>query len=177
MRLFFLLSATLFACSNDPALVKEFIASKDLPIEEIEDAELLHTSNGNLKVKIVASKIERFQSKEPYLTFSNHIEVYFFNDSVQLQSTLSAENAEIDKKTRKMTAFNNVILKSADSKKLETEELIWDELENKIYTDKKVKITTGKEIVEGHGFISNADFTEYTISKIHGIFSFENKTE
>jgi hypothetical protein len=55
--------------------------------------------------------------------------------------------------------------------------LIWDEKNNKIFTDKKVKITTGKEVIEGEGFVSNPDFTEYSISKIHGTFNFETPNE
>ena len=67
----------------------------------------------------------------------------------------------------------NVILTNIAGKKLESEELIWDEKNNKIYTDKKVKITTLKEVIEGEGFVSNPDFSEYSISKIHGTFNFE----
>jgi hypothetical protein len=55
--------------------------------------------------------------------------------------------------------------------------LIWDEKNNKIFTDKKVKITTEKEVIEGEGFVSNPDFTEYSISKIHGTFNFETPNE
>ena len=43
-------------------------------------------------------------------------------------------------------------------------------------SDKKVKITTGKEIVYGEGFSSNPDFTEYKIAKIHGSFDFKAET-
>ena len=38
-------------------------------------------------------------------------------------------------------------------------------------------ITTGKEVIEGKGFVSNPDFTEYSISKIHGTFDFETSIE
>jgi LPS export ABC transporter protein LptC len=176
MRLWFFLSVVLSSCSNDPEVVKEFIISKDLPIEKIEGAELLHTDNGNLKVRIVASTIERFQNKQPQLIFSNGLEVIFYKDTI-VQSILESENAEIDEQKKIMIASNNVILTSSDGKKLETEELIWDEKENKIYTNNKVVITTGREVVEGDGFVSNPDFTEYSISKIHGTFDFETSTE
>ena len=72
-----------------------------------------------------------------------------------------------------MIASNNVILESSDDKKLETEELVWDEVSNKIYADKKVKITTGKEVIFGEGFTSNPDFSEYSIIKIHGSLTFD----
>ena len=177
MRFLFFLVLIFVSCSNDPKLVQEFVSSEVLPIEKIEGAEMLHTENGKLKVKIVATTIERFNNQQPQLVFSNHLVVYFYNDSALVQSTLKAEYAEINDEKKLMTAKENVILINIAGKKLESEELIWDEKNNKIYTDKKVKITTGKEVIEGEGFVSNPDFTEYSISKIHGTFNFETPNE
>ncbi len=173
MHFLFFLVLIFVSCSNDPKLVQEFVFSEVLPIEKIEGAEMLHTENGKLKVKIVATTIERFNNQEPQLVFSNHLVVYFYNDSALVQSTLQAEYAEINDEKKLMIAKENVILTNIAGKKLESEELIWDEKNNKIYTDKKVKITTLKEVIEGEGFVSNSDFSEYSISKIHGTFNFE----
>ena len=177
MRFFLLLNIVFYSCSNNPELVKGFIAKGNLPIEKIEGAEMLHTENGELKVKIFATTIKRFKDIQPQLVFSNGIEVIFYNDSSSIKSILKASNAEMDEINKIMTASKNVILTSSDGKKLETEELIWDEKINKIYTDKKVIISTEKEVIEGDGFESNPDFSEYSISKIHGTFNFENSTE
>lgn len=177
MRLFLFLSFILFSCSNDPELVKEFIETENFPIEKIEGAEMLHTENGVLKVKILATTIKRFKDIRPQLVFSNGLEVIFYNDSGLVKSILIATNAEVDELNNIMTASENVLLTSSEGKKLETEELIWDEKKNKIYTEKKVIITTGKEVIEGEGFESNPDFSEYSISKIHGTFNFEASTE
>ena len=167
-----LLSIILVACTNDSKLVQGFVSDKEQAIEQIKGAELLHTENGKIKVRIVANKIERFQNQQPGLIFSEKIEVYFYNDSSELQSTLMANDASIDEDKKIMLAQNNVVLISSDDKKLETEELVWDEKQDKIYTDKKVKITTGKEVVYGEGFTSNPDFSQYSITKIHGTFDF-----
>jgi LPS export ABC transporter protein LptC len=177
MRLFFLLSTILYSCSNNPELVKEFISIENLPIEKIEGAEMLHTENGVLKVRILATTIKRVKDIRPQLVFSNGLEVIFYNDSGLVKSRLIATNAEVDEINNIMTALENVLLISSEGKKLETEELIWDEKKNKIYTEKKVIITTGKEVIEGEGFESNSDFSEYSISKIHGTFNFETPTE
>ena len=176
MRLFILFLVALISCTNDPDLVQEFVSDKQQPIEKIKGAELLHTENGKVKVKVVASIIERFQDIQPSLIFPDHLEVYFYNDSSQLQSTLIANYASIDEEKKVMCAQNNVLLISSDDKKLETDELIWDEKKNKIYTDKKVKITTGKEVVYGEGFTSTPDFKQYSITKIHGTFDFTTQT-
>ena len=177
MRFLFFLVLVFVSCSNDPKLVQEFVTSEVLPIEKIEGAEMLHTENGQLKVKIVATTIKRFQNQQPQLVFTNHLVVYFYNDSALVQSTLKAEYAEINDEKKLMIAKENVVLTNIAGKKLESEELIWDEKKNKIYTDKKVKITTDKEVIEGEGFVSNPDFTQYSISKIQGTFNFETPNE
>ena len=177
MRLFLIFLILMNSCTNDPKLVQEFISDKQQPIEHIKGAQLLHTENGKVKVRVLANSIERFQDIQPALIFTNQLEVYFYNDSSQLQSTLIADYASIDEEKKIMLAKNNVILISIDDKKLETDELVWDEKKNKIYTDKKVKITTGKEVVFGEGFTSTTDFKEYSITKVHGTFDFTTQTD
>ena len=169
--LFFLV---FLSCKNDPKVVQEFISEQELPIEQIKEAELIQTENGNIKVKIVANTINRFQNSHPELIFSNNLVVTFYTDSSKIQSILKAEDASIDEQKRIMIASNNVMLESED-KKLETEELVWDEVSNKIYTEKKVKITTGTEVIFGEGFTSNPDFTEYSIVKIYGSLYFDSE--
>ena len=77
IRLLLLFSVTLVACTNDPKLVQDFVNEKQQAIEQIKGAELLHTENGKIKVRIVANKIERFQDQQPGLIFSEKMEVYF----------------------------------------------------------------------------------------------------
>ena len=127
MRVLLLFSIVLVACANDPKLVQNFVSDKEQPIEEIKGAELLHTENGKIKIRIMANKIERFQHQQPELFFSKKMEVYFYNTSSNLQSILQANSASIDEGQKIMLAQNNVVLISQDDKKLETEELIWDE--------------------------------------------------
>ena len=71
-----------------------------------------------------------------------------------------------------MIASDNVVLISSQGKRMNTDELIWDEAKNKIYTEKRVIITTEKQVIEGEGFESNPDFSEYFITKINGTFDF-----
>lgn len=173
MRVFFLLWCVFYACSNDPQEVKEFIETQNLPVEEIIEAEILHTEHGNLRLKIIANTIKRFEEIQPQLVFSNGVQVVFYNDSGVVESVLEAVHAEVDDINNIMIASENVILTSSEGKRLETEELIWEEKENKIHTDKKVVITTDKEIVKGAGFESTPDFMKYSIANIQGTFNFE----
>ena len=174
MRIFYILFIVLFSCSNNSELVQEYIAEKKLFVEKMEDVKILHTEDGLLKVKINANTIERFQDTIPHLCFSNKLEVIFYSDSGLIESTLNADRAEVDEDNNIMTASGNVVLTSIEGKKLETEELFWDNKKNKIYTNKEVLITTKKEIIKGKGFTSKPDFSDYFISRINGKFNLDN---
>ena len=173
MRLFFLLIILFPSCANDPDLVKDFFDKENLFVERIEGAEILYTERGLLNVKIIANTIERFQT-QPELVLSNNLEVTFYNDSALVESVLRGGYAEINEEKNIMTIYDNVILSSVKGKKLETEELVWDEIKQQIFTDKRVVITTQKEIINGAGFTSTPDFSKYFISEINGIVNIEN---
>ena len=176
MRFFYIVVMFFYSCSNDPQLITEFITKEDLPIEQMENVEILHTEKGVLQIKIIANNINRFENTKPKLVFSDGLQVIFYNDSGLVSSLLKAVNAEVNEDDNVMIVSDDVILTSSEGKKIETEELIWDKNRNKIYTNRKVVITTKREIIEGEGFESNPEFSQYLISKIHGTFTFEPVT-
>ena len=56
--------------------------------------------------------------------------------------------------------------------------MFWDEKKELIFTNKKVTITTDKEVIYGEGLTSNLDFSVYTLKKVHGKINYlatENK--
>jgi len=163
------------SCSNDPEVIKTFINIKELPLETIKEAELLHTEEGKLKVKVLAEKIERYTGPESYIYFSDGIVVYFYNDSSIVSSKLTAQEAYIDEDKEKMIAKINVELINESGEKLSTEELIWDEKSQLVYTDETVEIRNKKEVIFGEGFESKPDFTFYKIKNVRGTIKLNDK--
>ena len=72
-----------------------------------------------------------------------------------------------------MEAQTNVIVTNKDGDQLNTEQLIWDQAKQTIFSEEFVKITTKEEIIYGDGFESNENFTQYRIKHIKGIISVE----
>ena len=158
----------LASCSNDPKIVETFVSSEELPLETMKQAELLYTEKGKVKVKILAQKIERFTKPNSTVNFSDGIVVYFYNDSSIISSTLTAEQAIIDEKKEQMIAQINVELVNQKQEKLNTEQLIWDEKSNLIFTERTVKISSKEEVIFGKGFESTPDFSSYKIKNVRG---------
>ena len=155
------------SCSNDPKVVETFAPNENFPSETIKEAELTYTEKGKVKVKIIAKKIERYTASST-INFSGGIIVYFYNDSAIITSTLTAEEAIIDEKKEQMMAQVNVELVNHKQEKLNTEQLIWDEKSNLIFTEKTVRITTKEEVIFGEGFESTPDFSSYKITNVRG---------
>lgn len=158
----------LSSCSNDPKEVETFVSSEDMPLEVMKEAELIYTEQGKIKVKIMAEKIERFLNQNPSFYFSNGVLVNFYNDSANIISTLTAEEAFIDDKNQQMMAKTNVELINKKEEKLNTEQLIWDEKSNLIFTKESVSISTKEEVIFGDGFESAPDFSSYKITNVRG---------
>ena len=76
-----------------------------------------------------------------------------------------------------MIARDNVVLVSNKSEKLETEELVLNEQKKKVYTNEKVIITTKNEVIQGVGFESSLDFSDYKLSKITGVIDLNINTD
>ena len=171
---FFLLFSS---CSNDPKEVETYVSIEDMPIEVMKEAELIYTEQGKIKVKIMAEKIERFLNQNPSVYFSNGVLVHFYNDSANITSTLTAEQASIDDKNQQMMAKTNVELINQKEEKLNTEQLIWDEKSNLIFTKKSVSVSTKDEVIFGDGFESNTDFSSYKITNVRGSININDSND
>jgi LPS export ABC transporter protein LptC len=165
----------LFAgCVNDLEEVKQVTSMKTASLETGEDVEILYSNQGKVTYKVVGSKLIRHALADPYTEFPDDVTVYFYDDSSQVDSWLTADYGKSWERRGHMVVRYNVVLQNNEGEKLETEELIWDEKEGKIWSEKFTTITTPKEVIYGDGFEADEDFTNYRIKKIRGTFQVDD---
>ncbi len=160
----------LSSCQNDPKkLEKVSKLNANLGIEKATEVDINYTDSGFLKAKITAPLMERYPQKvEPYMEMKKGVKGYFYNRNGIAESTLSADYA-ISYENRKLIEIRHrVLVKNNRGEQLETEKLMWDQRAEKIYTDQFIKIKTPDEILYGHGFESNQNFTRYRIKNLKG---------
>lgn len=71
----------------------------------------------------------------------------------------------------------NVRISNVRGEKFNTEELYWDQRDHKVYSDSFIHIERHADILEGYGFTSNEDFTNYLIRQTTGIFEMRSGGE
>ncbi|HNQ11693.1 MAG TPA: LPS export ABC transporter periplasmic protein LptC [Bacteroidia bacterium] len=164
----------IYACSNDLEKVDQISSKKEIPIESSKNVEVLYSDSAVVKVKVLAPEMDRYVHPEEYLELPKGVHLTFYDNQYQASSTLKANYAIRKVQEQKMEARGNVEVVNNKNEKLNTEKLIWDENNRKIYTDAFAKITTDKEIIYGNGFEANEDFTQYRIFNIKGIIDLPN---
>jgi LPS export ABC transporter protein LptC len=164
----FLIQALLLLLSSCDKVENQRIIEYNGPVREGDSIEMLYAEEDKLKVKMIAGKVRQFDNGDREFPEGLFLEFY---DSLQITSTMSANNAYYYKSTNKWRAQGKVSVKSqVKDEQLNTEELFWFPATKKIYTEKFVTIRTGTEVIYGTGLDADQDLTNYRIRRVEGEF-------
>lgn len=164
-----LLGGLVVACENDPSEVAELLANMEPEVEKAQEVEILYSDSALVKVRILGETMLTYlDPNDPRQEFPDGVRVEFFGPEGSIASILTAKyGLRIDNKNQ-ILVRDSVVWQSVEQEKLETEELIWDEREEKVFTQKFVVITRPDEIITGHGFESDQNFENARINAVDG---------
>jgi len=164
-----LLLSSAFLCKSNTQEDKELPSETTrVPDQEYWDFSVTLTSKGIPYAKVNAGHSTRYFS-ENNVYLDENVKVDFFDDNGIHTSHLTADKALINESSHDMVAQNNVVVVSDSGVTLETEELMWAEKENKIHTDKYVKVITSRDTLYGYGFLSDRSLKNWQIKKPTGV--------
>ena len=110
------------------------------------------------------------EATDPYWSFPTGLFMERYNDSMHVESTFRADSATYLSKQKLWQFDRNVRMNNVNGDRFVTEQLFWDQQTQKVYSDSFIHIERTDRILEGYGFISNEEMTEYTIMTVSGIF-------
>ena len=167
----FLLLWVFGACEENPD-AKKFIAYKG-PLEEAENVQVLFSENAILKVKVNTAK----QIKQPNedKVFPKPVFIEFFDPAgLSVITTLRADSGRQNNQTGVYRVMGNVrVVNTLKQQRLFTDELTWNPLTQKVFTERKVVVESMQsgERMNGTGLDANQDFSNYSIRKPTGFFN------
>jgi len=161
------------SCTNTKTNEVNFsVAPENIAVERGVNISINYTDSGYVKARMFAPLLERYNNEERMESeMPDGITAYFYDADGKINSYIKSKYAARKERERTITARNNVMVVNNKGDTLRTEELIWDEKTDKIYTDKYVNITTPDQIIMGTGLESNTAFTRYRIFNIKGTVS------
>jgi len=147
---------------------------ENAPIETASDIELIYSDSGKLVVKLVTPKLNRYLEETPHLEFPEGLELHFYDSAMNVKTTLTADYGVSWEETRIMEVKNDVVINNFDKNEtLNTEHIIWDRKQQKIYSNVFVKRTTPDGVLYGDGFDADENLKSYSLRNPRGMFTIE----
>ena len=177
----FLVLLVIVGCSTDINEVNAITNSENLKKEEAKFVTILYSDSANVKVRITADKmIRHLDRSNPRDEFPEGIFVEFLGESGNVYSWLVADKAIRYEKESEVVAQGNAKFYNRKKEMLTSTELIWNEVDQKLWTNKFVRITQPikGDTSYGYGFEANEEFTQFEIKKkTSSIFNIEDFKE
>jgi LPS export ABC transporter protein LptC len=165
-------STGLFSCKNDIETINALTSELNLPDQSGYNIEISYTDSGKLQGKILAPEINKYDRKEePYTEFPKGLKVVFYDSLERPESYIQAKYAIYYEKKQLWEARNQVIAENpTNGKKLETEQMFWDQKAGRIYSEKFTRLTNSDGIFYGEGgFESRQDLSKWKLKGSSGI--------
>lgn len=167
----------LFSCRSDLETIDAVITVDEGPVESARNAEIIYSDHGYVRMIMSAERMDRYEGEKNYLELPLGLHVQFYDTLKRETSSMTANYAISYEDSEIIEARNDVVVINEQGERLNTEELIWDQKQEIIYSEKFVKVTTDDEVLYGEGFESDERFDYWRILKTHGTFMVDTSGE
>ncbi|MDX1283395.1 MAG: LPS export ABC transporter periplasmic protein LptC [Draconibacterium sp.] len=158
-----------FACENNIDEIKAFSSPEDLPVLEANNFETTFTDSGQMRFFLKTPRLLRYENDgKAYIEFPDGMELVKYNAQKRIVSSITSDYAKQFVKEQKWEAKNNVIATNDVGDTLKTDQLIWDEKNEKIYSDVFVEIISTDKVITGIGFTSDQNLNNWKIKNPKG---------
>lgn len=137
--------------------------------ETAETVTIEYTDSGILKARVLAPEMIGMKKvRRPYVEMPKGIKVDFFASDGSVESYLTSEYAISYTDEKRIIVKRKVEVLNIKGDTMLTEELEWDQKEQKIKTDKFVVIKTKTQTISGYGMEADQTFSDWEIRNVTG---------
>lgn len=163
-----LMIGMLFACKNDIEEIKAITEDREIPLQIVKNGTFHYTEEGRLINTLEATELKRFGGEYPRVEVSGEFQMFIYDSLEQLDATLSATRGTFYDNERRLEAKENVMVINKNLDSLLTEELIWVQDSNLVYSNKFVQITTKDGTIFSDGLVTDSHFSKYYLKQVSG---------
>ena len=167
----FVMGCLFFACAEKQEKVDAITDRSNTPSLRAMEVTSVISDSGITRYRVKTPEWLIFdQAEVPYWKFPKGIRLEKFDSQLNVDSELQSNYAIYYDKKKLWDLRDSVQAMNAIGERFECDQLFWDENAERVYSDSKIKITRKSQILEGVGFESNQDLTNYTIQNPTGTF-------
>jgi LPS export ABC transporter protein LptC len=138
-----------------------------MPDQESWDNNIFFTRDEKRRAVLTAGYIAKYNDKK-YTILKEGVRVDFYDEEGILKSVLTSDEGKVFDEKQDMYANGQVVVRAVNGTTLYTDELFWENREQKIISKVPVKITTVSDTLFGDTFKSDPDLVDYEITNARG---------
>jgi LPS export ABC transporter protein LptC len=169
---------SLNACTNSLDDIKK-VASKEeeKPISRSTDVDVIYSDSAKVKAHLTTPlMIEYTDVAKPYKEMPKGVKIIFYDEFLNQKGAITSEYAIERDKENIIEFHKNVVATNSEGETFRSEELIYDETNKKLYSNKDVTITMNNgNVFRGTGFNSNESLYPWHIDNSTGVIHVTDK--
>ena len=103
------------------------------------------------------------EAREPHWNFPEGMFIVKLDNDMKEDGTFTADTATFYSNKKLWQFDRNVRMRNINGDRFLTQQLFWDQNARKIFSDSFIHIERSDRIIEGYGFESNENMTNYTV--------------
>ena len=163
--------AMFFSCEGGTIKdVQKANQSTFFPMGDADSINLKYTDSGRIVSALVSPKMLDYSNiTNPFIEFPKGIKVTMYDNDGTISTTITSNYAVSYKRTDIIDLQGNVVIASTDGKKMETEQLYFDQKNEWFFTEKFFKFTDADgRFLQGPGVDFSKDFKIFNMQKSSG---------
>ena len=151
----------LFSCKSETRRVEESLDA--IKTEESENLTIIMSENGRKSYIFTTPLLEGYMlGRDPYREFRKGISITTYkDDSLTTENAVLVANYAIYYEKRKLwEAKGDVVITKHDGTRVYTQQLFWNSVTKRIYSNVDTKLVTATDEVIGEGFESDEEMNE-----------------
>lgn len=162
-------AALLYSCEDDAAA--ETPNTETLMTEQSENLSIVMSENGRKSYIFKTPLLEGYTlARDPYREFRKGVDITTFQDDSlsSVNATLTSNYAIYYENRKLWEAKGDVVVIKADGTELYTQQLFWNSMTHRIYSNVDTKIVKGSDVFFGEGFESDEDLKQWRFRRMSG---------
>lgn len=157
------------SCSKEEEAVSGKLHSDEDPNMSADNIDVLFSDSGKVQARLTAPLMNEYVGKVPRMDFPKGFRIIMYDSIMRIKSSITAMYGIRFDMLGYMEARGNVVVRNElKNEQLNTEHLIWDERNHRIYNTDPIKVTTPGKVLYGNDLESDETFTRYSFKNPTG---------
>ena len=166
--------ALFFSCQTKHEMTESVTDIKNTPQVYADSITTIVSDSGIIRYRIIAPEWYVYEKADtPYWDFPNGLRFERFDENYKVDAEIECDRAVYYSKLELWKLNDNVEATNLNKEEFYTNELYWDQKEERVYSDSAITIIQKERKILGVGFESNQTFSRYSIRQPKGTIPIE----